>query len=383
MRNFLTRLIAAATLVSGVLTSHGAEIVLRASARPAGAVVRLEDIADIYTDDAAARRQLLDVELFPTPPAGSKRFVRAREALDALQARGVNLAAHRVAGPNAVEIFGPALPTAESAPLSASQERQAAEIVRSAILRHLAQQNSGEQGWKLDLTLSSNLARSVLAQPTGWQALGGAAPWAGTQRFQLSRAGQTESLTVEANLALPPALVVAVRSIAKNTVVQPGDVELQRGTVVPRAGSEPLTKLEDVVGHETTRSIAVGQLIEDDHIRQPVTVRRGDVVTVYARSAGLRVRTTARAKEDGSLGDLIAVESLLNKDAFFVRVSGIQEAEVFAQGIDASGRQLQPSAPRGSTTREVAEPRAASQSPVGVAATSNVPARLNDNGGSR
>ena len=45
-------------------------------------------------------------------------------------------------------------------------------------------------------------------------------------------------------------------------------------------------------------------------IRRPVVVRRGDAVTLYARSAGLRVRTTVRAREDGGVGDLITVESL-------------------------------------------------------------------------
>ena len=68
-----------------------------------------------------------------------------------------------------------------------------------------------------------------------------------------------------------------------------------------------------------------------DALRTPALVRRGDVVTVYARSAGIRVRTAARARDDGSQGDLVSVESLLDRSTFFARVSGIREVEVYAR----------------------------------------------------
>ena len=105
-------------------------------------------------------------------------------------------------------------------------------------------------------------------------------------------------------------------------------------------------------------------------------------MTVYARSAGLRVRTTARAKDDGSVGDLIAVDSLLNKQSFFARVSGIQEVEVFAHGIDASGsanaaanQTATKKAAANNTARQPAAPPATQQS--------NVAAQLLTSGGAR
>jgi hypothetical protein len=60
---------------------------------------------------------------------------------------------------------------------------------------------------------------------------------------------------------------------------------------------------------------------------------------LYARSAGLRVRTTVRSREDGGVGDLIAVESLTDRAAFYARVTGIQEAEVYAAPAESAAPQ--------------------------------------------
>jgi flagella basal body P-ring formation protein FlgA len=60
-------------------------------------------------------------------------------------------------------------------------------------------------------------------------------------------------------------------------------------------------------------------------------VHRGEVVTVYARTAGIQIRTVARAREDGARGELVAVDSLLDHSGFHARVSGIREVEVYAR----------------------------------------------------
>ncbi len=75
-----------------------------------------------------------------------------------------------------------------------------------------------------------------------------------------------------------------------------------------------------------------------DDLRPPLWVHRGDVVTVYANTAGIRIRTTARARDDGSQGELVAVESLLDRSTYYARVSGIREVEVFARARAWSAR---------------------------------------------
>ena len=86
-----------------------------------------------------------------------------------------------------------------------------------------------------------------------------------------------------------------------------------------------------MIGKETTRAIAAGKPLTHDAVRPQLLVRRGEVVTVYARAAGIRIRTMARARDDGGEGELVAVETLTDRSTFFARVSGIREVEVYAR----------------------------------------------------
>ena len=101
---------------------------------------------------------------------------------------------------------------------------------------------------------------------------------------------------------------------------------------------ESFHSFEDVIGKETQRAISPGQVLDQNYVRSPILVRRGDVVTVYARAAGIRVRTTGRAISDGSQGDLIAIETLEtgSREKFDARVTGAQVVEVWAGSIATS-----------------------------------------------
>jgi flagella basal body P-ring formation protein FlgA len=115
-------------------------------------------------------------------------------------------------------------------------------------------------------------------------------------------------------------------------MVRPEDVELQ--SVNTREGtSDYCTSVEEVIGRQTTRALAAGAPVPRDAIRQPLLVRRGEVVTVHARGPGVHVRITARAREDGSLGELVSVESLHDRKTFLARVCDSREVEVFAGAV--------------------------------------------------
>src|SRR5690606_30923844 len=85
-------------------TAVAAEIRLRPRAESAGAMVRLGDLADVLAVDGSEVRRLEEIELFSSPQPGTRRFVRAREVIDALLLLGVNLAEHRLSGASQVEV---------------------------------------------------------------------------------------------------------------------------------------------------------------------------------------------------------------------------------------------------------------------------------------
>jgi flagella basal body P-ring formation protein FlgA len=139
---------------------------------------------------------------------------------------------------------------------------------------------------------------------------------------------------VRAKVSVVPAVVVATRAVPRGAVIQASDVQLDRSQPVS-GRTEVVTSLDDVVGKEAAQAIIAGRPVDKSSVRQPVLVRKGEVVTVYVRAPGVQVRTAARARDTGSHGELISVESLENRQTYLARVTGIQEAEVYARGQSA------------------------------------------------
>ena len=52
----------------------------------------------------------------------------------------------------------------------------------------------------------------------------------------------------------------------------------------------------EVIGKETTCAVPAEKPLVQDELHAPYLVRRGEVVTVYARAAGIRIRTVARMR---------------------------------------------------------------------------------------
>ena len=118
-------------------------------------------------------------------------------------------------------------------------------------------------------------------------------------------------------------------------IIRETDVRLQTGQ--PTEGSAKVfTSLDEVIGKEAARAIGEGQILDDRFVRPQVMVRRGEIVTVYARTAGVQVGVSARCRDEGSLGDLVTVESLTQHETYFARVTGPQTCDVFAHAMTAS-----------------------------------------------
>ena len=121
----------------------------------------------------------------------------------------------------------------------------------------------------------------------------------------------------------------------KGAIVRASDIELQRlapGTSAPGSFQTP----EEVVGKEAVKAIAPGQTLDANYVRPQVLVHAGEVVTVYGRNAGILVRMPARARENGAQGELVTVESLLDRKRLLARVCGLQEVEVFGGAATTS-----------------------------------------------
>jgi len=318
--------------------AFGAEIQLRTKCQAQGAVVTVGDVAEIRAADPQEARLLASLELFPAPAPGQQRILRVRELQDLLAARPIDLSELRVSGSSQVVVVGAGEPAGPdlSRPTSPSAVRRAERLVREAVLRHLREQVPGDDSWTVQVALSDAQARSIPADGRAVAVRGGRPPWTGTQQFELAIDSPTQPTRLEISLEVSRRLPVVVASVplTAGAILRPGDLKLL--PAAEEAGrAEGFHRLDDVVGWELVRSVTAGTVLQSSLVRAPILIRRGEVVTVYARSPGLRVRITARARQDGGLGELIAVESLVDRKVYMARVSGTQEVEVYARAVQA------------------------------------------------
>ena len=328
----LPRLIVALVLIGWTVASTAAaEIRIRPQCTPAGAIVTLGDVAAVDAATADAE-QLAATQLMPAPAPGQKRFMRARELQDLLLLKGVNLAAHQFSGSSQVKIIGDVPREQPSAAPSFTRQRRANRRAADAITTLLREYVSPDTPWQVEATVDSAEV-DVVADPTyQLRARGGKEPWIGPQEFLLSvqTAQGVQQINVPAQVSIPDAVVVARHGLTRGTLVRPSDVELRHVSTVTERGAV-FHDIEAVVGMETRQSVPEGRILIADDLQSPLWVRRGEVVTVYARAAGIRVRTQARSRDDGARGELVAVETLTDRKTFFARVCGIREVEVFAR----------------------------------------------------
>jgi flagella basal body P-ring formation protein FlgA len=314
-----------------------AEIQLKTACQPTGNLVLLGDVASVYASDEEVTKTLRAMELLPAPVPGSRRHLRVREIQDLLRARGVNLAEHQFSGASRVVVGGDSAPRKRrlSGRLDPGAVKRTHQQVAAAIVEHLRSVASSDEPWQVQVELDDRQVRRLLEAQSRLTAEGGARPWVGAQTFVVRAASATGEtpVTLEAQVSLPAAVVVAARPLARGTVIRASDVQLQHGVGQGRHGGrkQAIRSIAGVVGRETTVAVAAGQMLDRGSVRRPLLVQRNDPVTVYARAAGIVARTVARAREEGSQGDLVMVESMRDrKTRYLARVTGVREVEVYA-----------------------------------------------------
>jgi flagella basal body P-ring formation protein FlgA len=342
-------------------------VALRERVAMTAPVVRLGDVAEIVSADRQRTRQLAALPLMPSPSPGSARYLRRREVEDLLSAHGQNLQQLRVEGAEQVAISGPATtpgaagdiafsPSGNNQPMNLHAAILASETGRSsegvldertasalrnqlqtAIESYLRAKTNSAGPWQV----SCNIPAVQLAQlrdaasPIACQ--GGCEPWTGRQRFTVSFSSKhgVVQFPIYAQVSGgPTTVVVAVQPIARGATITAADVELQNLASAASTSSRraPIDSIDKLIGMVARRAIQSGETIFSDHVQAPTMVKRGDMITVVSQGGGIRVRTTALARQDGAKGELVQVESQGTGERFDARVTGPREATVFVAG---------------------------------------------------
>ncbi|MEX0613367.1 MAG: flagellar basal body P-ring formation chaperone FlgA, partial [Pirellulales bacterium] len=302
--------------------------------------MRLADVAEIVaTEDERGR--LAALPLMPAPAFGTQRFLQKRELADLLAAQGVDLQEVRFGGAAQVEITaqrdGWKRTESASAPAAATNRHAAilageaggsamkaldtprAEELRAELSRvivdYLKTKGNEPASWRISCDVAERHLRLMDAAISPPLCQGGSPPWTGRQRFVVGFNTPEGAVQVpvyaEVTVASTP-VVVAVQPIRRGDVITAAQLELRSVDYLPKATERraAVDSTEKLIGMEACQAIQAGQVVFSDQVQAPVLVKRGEVITISSHAGGIRVRTTARAREEGARGDLIQVESL-------------------------------------------------------------------------
>lgn len=131
----------------------------------------------------------------------------------------------------------------------------------------------------------------------------------GRRRFQVvpsvdGRPG--ESIDVVADVALYADVVVPARMLKPDDVIEAEDLSTMR-VKIPSLPHQLVTQVPDAVGKSPGRMLPAQQPIRLASLVKPLTVHKGDRVTIEARRGGLAIQAVGTTKTSGQLGSFVTV----------------------------------------------------------------------------
>ncbi len=337
----IARQIIAVFLLAGlsVGVAGGAEVVLRADAVLSGSIVRLGDVADVTSAVAGEAAELAAIPLLPAPAPGTQVFLSVTQLRDMLAANAVAVGALDIRGAATVAITTPAInaPPRHNGIEIASERPEREEVqtqVAAAIVQYL-HEKTGHDLWNVKVGVEPKLVDLYWRAGSQVIVSGGQAPWIGRQRFNVAAADAKSAGALKTFVTVEriEMAVTALRPIAAGDFVRATDVALR--PYAGRLSDLAARSLEEVIGKEAQHAIRPDAILLTSHVRAPLLVKRGERVSVQARAGGIVVRTYGTVQQDGSLGDLVQVQTLEGRERYAARVSGVRELEVFAAGASA------------------------------------------------
>lgn len=351
------------------------QITLRPIATVPGAIVRLSDIAEISGPDAVVCAAISRLDIEDTPTNGkslaiTKEHVEYRLKLAKAPAGTIDVHGQRVmvtagrpsnslrnVSGNSGDTASPSIKPAHEKRFEAAQrpapstnlptahrsaQDRVGEVARSAVLARLPWD---PRDVTVEVTHVGSQAESLTSSQLDTLAADIKSAWPPIGRVQ------TVVKPADARLEDPGVLVILnvkhyrEMVIAKNAIEMGRTVEAQDVFVDRREVKElgvAYAHLDDVVGKPAAKPIAGLQVIRkvdlksDPIVTAPPTaakvqsgtvIRRGDTVKMTARGGALAISVTAKALQDGAIGDVIRVENLDSKKAISGRVTARGEVE--------------------------------------------------------
>ena len=128
--------------------------------------------------------------------------------------------------------------------------------------------------------------------------------------------------TVRVKLEVLRDMVVSTGYLARDTNISKDDVKLVKRWF-DRISPGVVTDINDVLGKRLRTSIKQpNTIITRNILREPVMVKRGNLVRIVLEKGPLRITTMGLSKQNGAFGDIIKVKNISSKNVIYARVVG-------------------------------------------------------------
>ena len=140
---------------------------------------------------------------------------------------------------------------------------------------------------------------------------------------------EIDRIKMKGVLQLYGEVVCITKQLDRNALLTMEDVTIIRRDI-SKLDTRMVTSKEQAIGKQLKTSLRPGSILYSHLLANPPLVKRGDLVTIVARSGQVRVSTPGEVRNKGALGELIRVKNLMSRREIFARVlgAGLVETEL-------------------------------------------------------
>lgn len=352
----MARFLIALLLLAATTVADAAIVRIRSSAHVEQSIVRLEDVAEVYEDDAELLCRLKAVTIEPAPAPGVQRRLNLQQIIDRLRAHSIDLSSIEFSGRTVVlvsrkpgtsplktavlpvsteqhvNLFNkPTTPTTtqitrvsaevpvkadvklenRALRLTSKEIRDAEKLVYDLVRDHMVEKAPNWGTPRISVHVPTTHMPKLLDAPAGGVRLAEGRKLSGTT-FSIAleitnEFGEREVVTITADIVKRPKAIVTTRALPAGHVLRESDLRFDEVDGVQREATE----LEQVVGKETKTPLRVGQRVMMDFVAEPKLVRRGDKIKGEVVVGTISVSQEFKALRDGRLHEIIDVETIV------------------------------------------------------------------------
>ena len=314
----ITLFLLAAFFIAAV-TAEAAELTVHVPAQVEiqGDKVHFGDLAQIDGPDCALKNDLADVYITQAPDPGKRVNIRQAYLAHRLRQSGLPL--------ELIEWHVPEMSTVTRAFQTLDQE-----WVKAVVTEYLTGTEPYQSGdWELISVRTGELPNLPVGEVQYTTSVNSSTNLTLVSLNIYVNVDGAEAGRIRATckVDLKIKALVANRRMERGYVIGPEDVSVERISV-DKVREGALLEPGNAIGLVCKTRIRKGSPVLGRYLERKTLVRRGDMVTIVAQSGPLRVSSLGQAKQDGALGETVAVTNTGSKKTILATVVNTNTVEV-------------------------------------------------------